>query len=356
MKILHIFNEKKGTYFAKLLIGCINTSGFFNPLVHYFCVRDIKITQSLNYSNVFCDDDSGSIVYKYVDRYDYIFLHGLYTPDELYELPKKYLYKIIWRTWGGSSGLYSLVRRNIFIYFKDVINKKRKKSIVKHMPFVCGANIIDLFDTGQHKEHYYDFPYPISNENVILKDTNHNSRNKIFKILVGHSAFPSDKHDKVLNKLKCLLHQDVVIYVPLTYGSDEYRQSLIKKWKAVYGEKIVFITEQLSTFDYCKLVSSVNLFFLVGDKSYALGNIEIALRYNVNMVLSKRGLIRKGFAAEKIDYFVFEKINFQKGLSIFRQKLNRQINTSLVSDYKSDIQKLKIIFNMLEQKENNNEN
>lgn len=353
MKILHIFNVAKGSYFAKLLIECINSSGCFNSSNHYFCIRNATLKEQFyKFDNVFYDDSNGSIAYKYVNDYDYIFMHGLSFSSELSVLPKQYLHKIIWRTWGGSSGLYSIPRKNLFLYYFDIFKKRRTLNILKRMPFVCGANVIDRIDTKQKKNHFYEFPYPISPSSTLSIADTAKSNGDTVNILVGHSAYKTDKHDAVLNRLIAIKEYDIKIFVPLTYGVDEYKEKIISKWSKVFKNKIVFLTEQLDVKNYCLLISQTDLFFLVGDRSYALGNIEIALRNNVNLVLSKKGVIRKGFKKDKIKHFVFEKINFSNGVLQFKKKLNKNLATTIISNYETDIMKLKKIFNILESKEN----
>lgn len=348
MKILHLFNVNKGTYFANLLINCINCSGLFDSATHYFCVRNRTYFNSIKFSNVFLDEDEGSIVYKYVNEYDYIFLHGLCFPEELNELPKQFLYKIIWRTWGGSSGLYSIKRKNLFLYWKDLFKKHRSLTVVKKMPFVCGANVIDLIDTLQKKKHFYEFPYPLKPSKICQPARNIKINQSNVNILVGHSAYKTDKHDAVLRKLSIIASEKIKIFVPLTYGVEDYKEKLISKWKSVFGDKISFITEPMSLSDYSNLISNMDLFFLVGDRSYALGNIEIALRNNINIVLSKKGVIRQGFLKDNIKHYIFEKICFDNILS-FKKKCNSDISSSIVSDYDNDIKKLQIIFRHLEE-------
>lgn len=348
MKILHIFNVEKGLYFAKLLIECINLSGHFNPSMHDFCIRTREAKEIQNFKNVFFDNNVGSVVHKYIDKYDYIFLHGLTSPDELNELPKQHLNKIIWRTWGGSSGLYPIKRKNIFLYLNDVRRKNKKLKIINKMPFVCGANTIDLIDTRQNAEHFHVFPYPIK-DRVFTKNIQSNS-GRTLKILVGHSAFKSDKHDAVLSKLQEIASCDIKIIVPLTYGSNEYKEKIINKWKNVFGHKITFLTDQLSFSDYYSLIATTDLFFLIGDRSYALGNIDIALRNGVNIVLSKRGIIRKGFIKENINHYVFEKINLKKDFMSYKTKNNISFYTTLISNYDSDIRQLCLVFDALKER------
>ena len=358
MKILHIFNVAKGSYFAKLLIECINSSGYFDLSCHYFCIRDKALKEQYNkFNNVFYDDCEGSIVCKYINEYDYVFMHGLSYSSEINDIPKKYLHKIIWRTWGGSSGLYSIPRKNKFLYYFDCLKKRKILRKLKMMPFVCGANVIDRIDTGQQKIHFYEFPYPVKFNGALPTIDTTKKNNDTVNIIVGHSAYKTDKHNAVLDKLTAIKDCNIKIFVPLTYGLDDYRESIISKWSKVFKNKIVFLKEQLNVDDYCSLISQTDLFFLVGDRSYALGNIEIALRNNVNLVLSKNGVIRKGFKKDKIKHFVFEKIDFSNGISHFKNKINKRINSSIVSDYATDIMKLKKIFLALKSKENNyNEN
>ena len=348
MKFLHIFNVPKGQYFAKLLIDVINNNSEFDKKEHDFCLRDKAFFDSLNYSNIFFDGSDGSLAAKYIDKYDFVFLHGLTSTNEFNELPKDKLNKIIWRTWGGSSGLYSIRRKNIILFLRDVAKRHKRKNIVNKMKIVCGANAIDLVDTKQKSNHFFEFPYPIKD---IISDTlqsNIDIGKDEVNILVGHSAYYTDKHEIVLTHLKKWIDFNIKIFVPLTYGKDEYKNKIIRKWQPIFGKKICFITEQMPFNDYKHLISDMNLVFLVGDRSYALGNIDLILKSGIKLVVSKNGVIKKGLELEGIKCLMFQNKLFKKDPFLYKGKINYPIQgTSFNSNYDYDIKKLKTIIDYL---------
>lgn len=348
MKFLHIFNVSKGYYFAKLLIDTINSNLEFDKNEHYFCLRNKEFFESLNYSNIIFDDSKGALVAKYIDSYDFIFLHGLDNPDEIVQLPKKKIDKIIWRTWGGSSGLYSIRRKNLLSFFKDIKKRHKRKIIVDKMKIVCGANAVDLIDTRQKCNHFFEFPYPIKETIADIKFCGLEINKNDVNILVGHSAYYTDKHEIVLTQLKKWIDYDINIIVPLTYGNEEYKRKIIDKWKPIFGKKIRFLEEQMPFNEYKYLISNMDLVFIVGDRSYALGNIDLVLKNRINLVVSKRGVIRKGLEFERIKCHLFNSKFFRINPEKFKEKANYHIEgTSFCSDYMKDVKKLTKIFEFL---------
>jgi len=349
MKIIHIFNVEKGTFFIKCFVNALlDENNGFNKDIHDVCIRNEELAKQINSPKVFYDGDKGSLIEKYVKLYDVVFLHGLASPDELLDVPPKYLSRIVWRTWGGRSGLSITKRKNVFAFVKKALRTLKLKRQIKHLLMVCGANYIDRYDTLQKKSHFMVFPYysDIQNNKITLKD--YVDETKV-NIIVGHSAYHTDKHDNALAHIQkwVKLNPNIHIYVPVTYGVDKYRDGLIARWKPIYQDRITFVNQPMPLADYNYFLSQMDFAFLLGDRSYALGNIQILLNSDVLLVLSKKGVIHKALKKLKIKHFVLTKKFFK---SIPNPISNNNLSqTDLKIFNKSEcINQMKDVFNFIE--------
>ena len=97
-------------------------------------------------------------------------------------------------------------------------------------------------------------------------------------ILVGNSATKSNYHLEVFDKLKKFRDENINIYVPLSYGSKDYADEVIKYGSQLFGEKFKPITEFMPKDKYFMQLMSMDIAVFANDRQQALGNI-VALLY-----------------------------------------------------------------------------
>ncbi len=99
-----------------------------------------------------------------------------------------------------------------------------------------------------------------------------NRDNKIY-IQVGNSADPAHNHFKVFDKLKVYTDKPIEIVCPLAYGYDDYRDKVINEGVKIFGDKFKPMTELISTDDYSKFLSKIDIAIFNHKGQRALGNI-----------------------------------------------------------------------------------
>lgn len=97
---------------------------------------------------------------------------------------------------------------------------------------------------------------------------------EVYRIQVGNSASPQNRHIDAFEKLKKLDLNNVEIYVPLSYaGSKEYIESVIEKGKAFWGDKFFPLIDFMSGEEYSQYLNSIDIAIFNMDRQMALGNI-----------------------------------------------------------------------------------
>lgn len=346
MKYLHIFNCKNGGFFDRV-ISSIRDNEIFDSNEHYFLIRNTEKYNSIkNKENVILDLEQGSLVEKYENQFDAFILHSLDSLDEPHQIPKKLRKKVFWRTWGHDAGYNFVFAKRIDVMIKKDIRYLRQRREVNQFAGIGIANVVDELDMkkkyGKHAK-TYRFPY-INNIQIDQAYNGNNLNNKKIKILVGHSGFSNDMHIQSLEKL-VPVKNDVEIFIPLVYGNKDYIDKVVAYANEHFGDSVHYLFDKLDFDSYCKLLSEMNFAFFPCSKSYALGNINIALSYSVNLVIDKNGLIGKAFAKENIPFIDFNSFNASSDLCFKTYDISKTNMRSRTLDER--IQDLKQVFDLL---------
>lgn len=346
MKYLHIFNCKGGGFFDRVM-SSIRENSVFDANEHYFLIRnEDKFNLIENKENVILDLDKGSLVEKYSNRFDVFILHSLDSLDEPHQIPKKLRKKVFWRTWGHDAGFNFVVAKRINVMIKKDLRYFRQRREINQFAGIGIANIIDEIDMkkkyGKHS-HLYRFPY-INNIQINNDYKGNNLHNEKIKILIGHSGYSGDKHIASMEKL-LPIKDKVEIYLPLTYGDKEYMKKVIDYANENFRDSVHFLFKKLDFDDYCKLLSSMNFAFFPYSQSYALGNINIALSYSVNLILNGNGLIAKAFAQEKIPFIDFN--NFDSSNDLVFKEYDISHTKMRMRSHEEKVNDMKTVFDLL---------
>lgn len=346
MKFLHIFNCKGGGFFDRVMAS-IRNNDLFDENEHYFLIRNEEKYNSIqNKNNVILDLQKGSLVSKYDKDFNFFILHSLDSLDEPLQIPKKMRKRVFWRTWGIDAGLKKVRTKRIRVMLARNLRYYKQRRIVNQF---CGIGIANLVDEINMKEKYgnkaklYRFPY-ITTVQINENFRGNNFHNEKINVLIGHSGYLGDNHIESMKKL-LPIKDKVEIFIPLVYGDKEYIKKVSDFANKNFGKNSHILTEHLDFEKYCNLVSKMNFAFFPYTHSYALGNINIALNYSVNMVLNKKGLIARAFEKEKIPYIDFE--NFDPNRD-FHFNVYSIENTAFRK--KTDVEKLnelKTVFDLL---------
>jgi dTDP-N-acetylfucosamine:lipid II N-acetylfucosaminyltransferase len=96
-------------------------------------------------------------------------------------------------------------------------------------------------------------------------------------ILIGNSATPTNNH---LETFKLLSAHDLAnrkLIVPLSYGIPEYRDAVIAKGRAIFGDQFVPLCDYLALPEYNKAISQCSVVIMNQRRQQALGNIGTML-------------------------------------------------------------------------------
>src|SRR5690606_30619276 len=123
--------------------------------------------------------------------------------------------------------------------------------------------------TGQYHEclmypsnTYQDLPVPAR------KETDHT-----INLLLGNSAYPSNNHLEILERLTPYRNQDIAIYTPLSYGKEDYASKVIEAGHNLFGDKFKPLTEFMPYEQYLTLLSRIDIAIFNHNRQQGMGNI-----------------------------------------------------------------------------------
>ena len=217
-------------------------------------------------------------------------------------LHRSHLKRAIWIIWGID--LYNFIRTS---------GNKLKNKILNHIEYQCRyacKTSIAVFPTdvsvfkkcfGETKE---VMMVPLVFNNVVFQEydelinINKSSRlqneNKTINIMVGHNAYPFNRHGEVLLLLERFKYKNIFITLPLSYGNDfvnakenyvESLQHLIKNLSM--EEKTRVLTKLIPKTRYNKFLANIDIAILNANRQNALGNIVALLYMGKKVYLAK---------------------------------------------------------------------
>lgn len=114
-------------------------------------------------------------------------------------------------------------------------------------------------------------------------------------ILIGNSATPTNNH---LEIFKLLAAQDLAerkLIVPLSYGLPEYRDAVIEKGRAAFGDRFVPICDYMPLPEYNNLIAQCSVVVMNHRRQQALGNIGAMLHRGAKVFLDEGGPVYSYF-------------------------------------------------------------
>ncbi len=318
-KYIHLLWGHDVKFNGPLVRMIYNTPDTFNCSEHLFITPHENVAKSLHlYPNVLWEnvDTESKIINKYADSCDWLLSHGLISDP--YRVKRKYLKKIVWRTWGGSRQrtkwdikrpLHSLVSSvydfAYYLYYRYSFGCS---------PVIGIANTVDILDLEQWGWHKNAVLFPIgysdSSIDEILEKIPQDKKSidTPYCFLVGHQGNPGDNQFEIVEKLLSYGRQDIILYLPLSYGDSNYISSLKAKLFALNDKRIQILDKMMPIGDYLKLLSNIDVAFLDEQSSMALGNIAHLLYFKKKIFLNKDSIVRKAFEYEGIPYDITDNL------------------------------------------------
>lgn len=262
-------------------------------------------------------------IYKVTKEFDntHIYLHFLsdYFLFPILFASKKQ--KTYWIVWGAD--LYNNI--NFSLYEKDTkkfVKKKRKtikslillvirKIAIRKVNFI-GINEVEYRIIKKHfltKAKRVNFKYPNPISEISQKIVCEQQKNKKI-ILLGNSGDPTNNHVSMINKLAAI-KKDFFIIVPLSYGNNkEYIDYVLKLGKEKLDNRFIPLLEIMSTNEYGKLLSTVDIAIMNHYRQQAAGNLRILLSEGKKVYLNSTNPLyeyytQEGIQLEKLDNCIF---------------------------------------------------
>ncbi|MBX3257352.1 MAG: TDP-N-acetylfucosamine:lipid II N-acetylfucosaminyltransferase [Chitinophagaceae bacterium] len=327
--ILHLL------YDEKITDHLIDNFEYANPSGNIFLVYNINSSSTQGYKHIkkvekvkpfYGETDDINRIIKQFPEIKAIICHGLGV-DSAKEITKiKKPLKIFWFIWGFD--LYNLpkikpniyapitkkyiyktrvkkiikwdvldvLRKKIFlpVYFR-IINKKTDGDIVvkaHQMVDYCVSYIKNDYDFFRLAYPHYKadfFEVRFLNLNQYLDHTFLDKEICGNNILIGNSNTLASNHLDVFCFLKHKLKGDEKVYVPLSYGEDEYyKKMILEEGRKDLGNAFMPLLDFLSLNDYLKIQLSCGVGIFYHYRQQAMGNIIAMLWIGARIYMASK--------------------------------------------------------------------
>ena len=113
-------------------------------------------------------------------------------------------------------------------------------------------------------------------------------------------------HIEVFEKLRKYRTENIKVYVPLSYGSNSYAESVISEGKRIFGDKFYPMTKFMEKEQYFRFLMTIDVAIFANDRQQALGNI-VALLYAGKKVYMRKTIsswetLREEYEIDISDY------------------------------------------------------
>lgn len=309
-KYIHILLQNE-TKFNLPLIRNINTNcEIFNKDDHVFVTGGKKVYEAAKeFSNVIYDENGKNLINKYAPQGDWIIIHGHLPVIEGIRIKNIYLKKIILRFWGGSIG-YKYKKGSPF---KNVVKKVLNKLYIGNVSHFAGFGIANKVDKVTIRKTLpdmplFEIPYGMGKREEILELVKDEKPCDGINVLVGHNAWDHDNHIEILKKL-AKYGDEIKIYVPLSYGNENYRMKVEKYIENNNPGNITIVKEFMPYDEYVKFLNKMDIAIFDGDRSYALGNIAVLLLLKKELFVNRNGVIKEAFDEDSIPHKCVDEID-----------------------------------------------
>lgn len=202
------------------------------------------------------------------------------------------LKKTVWIGWGEAFVYHQNTTGNLLnpITYLWKLMYLFQKIIAKNINYVATS----LPEYKYILEHYnpqisrlrLDSPYYINNLSSIRYD---NTQERTTKIIVGHSGWKEGNHIEILNILKRYKDNDILLYLPLSYGEVNYIKLVEKMALTIFGNKAIIISNFLPPNEYSRLLADMDIGIYNAKNQTGFGNITALLGNGTKVYLNEDG-------------------------------------------------------------------
>jgi hypothetical protein len=321
IKVLHCMYAEK---FIQPYIDFISDK--FNSENHYFLIRKDDKYQIKKNKNILMLKNGESkfarikIYYNLFDKSEKIILHGILSKEMWFILffRPSALRKCYWIIWGGD--LYGYLHRRTGI--KHYIFEMLMKSVISRIGFLL-TFLEDDFKlardrygaTGKYIECLM-YPSIMLEKKTFKKEYS----GKTINILLGNSAFHTNNHRDLIDKLTTYNSKKIKIYCPLSYGPRKYAEEIEIYGKSIFNDKFIAIKKILPLDQYLSFLEKIDIALFDHKRQQALGNTISLIQRGAKVYMDDKTSQFNLFKGLNIAVFSNKKFNLSRLSSQLRNK------------------------------------
>jgi len=239
---------------------------------------------------------------KSMYKADRIILHSLWLREivTILCLQPWLLKKCYWVMWGGD------------FYFPEkqsLIKKQVIKRMGNFITYIKGDYELAQKWYGAKGKYHECFMYP---SNLYKEYSIQQKEHRIINIQLGNSADPTNHHINVLKKLTRYKDENIKIFVPLSYGDEEYAKEVIQYGKEIFSDKFIPLTEFMPFEKYLEFLSKIDIAIFAHKRQQAMGNTITLLGLGKKVFLDSQTVQFEFFKQHNVSVYDVNSIDLNR--------------------------------------------
>lgn len=326
MKILHVMKREK---FTAPVVGLYNK--YFSNGEHEILYLNECGKNSLIYSefgigqrevflpgNLFADMKILKVAF-HEKQYDWIVLHSLLMPNSVKAFlytDRRILKKVVWIEWGADLYTWCSQKKTVKGLLRNHVEYAlRTKLHTTVCIFPPDCEVYREYFPKSKAEVFYA-PYCGIGNALTYDQYKYTSRldrefvpDDPVLIQVGHSATPAIDHKATLKQLSRFANQNIKILLPLSYGNDDYADSVQAYAEELFADKVICLRQMMPLEEYKALIDKVDIAIFDTYRQIALGNIRPMIFHNTKVFLPENSVMYKYFKSGGVPLSKTEDLN-----------------------------------------------
>lgn len=281
----------------------------FNPKDHnFFVIRGLnmgvsKVTEAQNVliiSNI-KNIHNGFRLFWNILISKKVFIHGLFTPYlvTILFLQPWVLKKCSWVIWGGD--LYSHTEEKLTI--KSKIIEFMLSSVIRNMGSIVTSikgdyELAKIWYNAKGQRINTCYPYYPSGlrtekiDKILSKVEQGNIKHSnSINVLIGNSAFDTNKHFEIISLLEKFRNENIVIYALLSYGDKIYAEKVRERGKSIFGDKFICVTEYMPYEEFVLFFNKMSIIIFNHERQQGKGNLFLALYLRKKVYMNNKSTL-----------------------------------------------------------------
>jgi len=245
--------------------------------------------------------DTGNLFNKYGDCCEWIITHDV-PRRYLGRIKRKYLKKIVWRTWGLGLFYVEVPGRPLRNWMKRRVNDYLRHQIQQFRLVGTAEGIGQVVDEIYIAKQFGDVEtMPLSylregqnDELLRIMGSSVPREDNCVNVLIGHSGW-EEYILKGIDQVSEFCEKDMKVHFVLSYGRADLIEEIRRTAKEKLGQHAEFQEEFLPYGEYFEFLRKMDIFILDSEESIALGNILALLCLKKKIFLNRNGVLKQAF-------------------------------------------------------------